>query len=134
MVQRLSRHLVFALLCASSALSVAAACTPREEAAAIAAVPALVDGACVLIHALASGDQAAQSVCATAEDLAPIVRVLFASRQGDASDASSRNSAHSPVRLVQVAELPVPKGPPAIRCVAWETVAGSGASDAGNSR
>ena len=127
----MKRHLSFLAIAALSALSVVVACSPAQQAAELAAAPAVIDGACVLIHALAGGDQSAQSVCATAEDLAPLVRVLLASRQADASDAGVRKSSVSAPRLVQVAELPVPRGPAPVRCTSWETVAGSGGADGG---
>lgn len=96
-------------------------CTPAQEAA----IPSDVNAACVLIHAFDS--PLADAVCATAEDLAPFVPTILASRASNAaSDASARKTAPISVQRVQIAELPPPRSVSTRTCVLW-------ASDAGRS-
>ena len=113
----MSRHAAFLVALALSVASAVTSCTPAQGQDAINAAPALVGASCVLLHAFAHSGTADQ-VCATAEDLAPFVGAVLASR---GSDASARKVSR-PVALVQVAELPRPASSvPARRCVAWET-------------
>jgi hypothetical protein len=133
------------LLAFVAGLAIAGACTPAQMQA---AAPALTRVACVLLHALAN-DGTTDTICASAEELAPLVPQLLADRaelgaegppEADAAPVSLPAPAPTPVLVsrapavretaVIVAELPAPRRRVVRRrCVAWTPVAFSG--DAG---
>lgn len=93
------------------------ACTPAQRAEVSPAVPAFTHAACVLIHGFARSS-GADTVCATADDLAPFVAELLAARAAEPASSSARVA-------FAVAELPTPKtarAPPRRRCALWVPV------------
>lgn len=112
-----------ALLSAALFFAIDVACTPAQRAA---AVPALTEAACVLIHGFARSGHA-DTLCATAEDLAPFVGEIIAEREANPSDVQ-----RGPMLAVAIAELPTPKkrAPPRRRCASWVQIASSSVGDA----
>ena len=126
----LLRHAVFVagvVLAFGSVLMCGPACTPADRAAVAQTAPSAIEGACVLLHALAKSG-AADSVCATAEDLAPFVGVVLATRAADAPSTSARRAPRPSVPRRQIAELPAPRTTATRTCVLWREEL---ASDAG---
>ena len=103
------------------------ACTPAQRAELAPAVPAFTRAVCVLIHGF-TRSSGTDTVCATAEDLAPFVAELLAARAAEPASSSVRVA-------FAIAELPAPKtarAPPRRRCALWVPVASlvNGTSDA----
>jgi len=106
------------------AFAVVAACSPSERRA---AVPAFTKAACVLLHAALS-DGTTDTICATAEDLAPLVGTMIAAREEPEPARASLGFAV----LEPVAELPAPaKRVPRRRCVSWVPVSSRALADGG---
>jgi len=112
-------------------------CTPAQRETARTLAPVLERIACVVLRA-ATTDGTVDQICATADELAPLVRTLLESRAaaGDAlaleGDASTSRVSLA-VALQPIAELPAPKRRVARRhCALWLPVASStdGSADA----
>lgn len=120
----------FALL-VGAFLAVVGACSPAQQKAVEAEIPALTHEACVILHDVAQ-DGKADTVCATADDLAPLVPTILAART-ESSDAGPGVARAAMARVtVPIAELPTPtKRAARRRCVAWMLLEKGQAIDAG---
>ncbi len=112
----MTRGLVLGALLSVLLFLAVEACTPAQRAA---AVPAVTDATCVLLHGFVSSGTV-DTICATAEDLAPFLADMLAQREAELPQ-------RGPMLAVAVAELPAPKkrAPPRRRCASWVPVASS---------
>lgn len=89
-------------------LIVSVACTPAQRAA----VPTIEKDACILLRL--AGDPTINSVCATADDLAPFIPTIIASQKEEA------DAGHVSQPMVAFAMPISTKRPPAKRhCTTW---------------
>lgn len=105
----------------------AVACTPAQIRA---AVPAVTQAACVLIHGFVRSGHA-DTICATAEDLAPFVAELIAEREAEPVAAAVAGPQRGPALNFAVAELPLPepkkaRAPAKRRCASWLVLSSDG--------
>jgi hypothetical protein len=128
------------LLCGWLAFEITA-CTPAQREIAAVVVPAVQRGACVILRALAP-DGVTDTICATADELAPFVRTLLEERTEEAPKLSSGAGPAEvaparlalAVKLEPVAELPAPPRRVAKRrCAHWVPVLSSSSADAASS-
>lgn len=115
------------------------ACTPAQREAVRELAPPVVKAGCVLVRALAD-DETPREVCATAEDLLPLLDELLAEREERARVRLAMAAPPvEPTPVVAFAFPDVPKArAPRRRCVAWASAkttkdagAEGGASDGG---
>lgn len=108
------------------AFALVIACTPAQREMVRELAPPAVKAGCVLVRALAD-DDTPREVCATAEDLLPLLDELLAERE---EKARARETAEPAALRVAYAFPEVPKArAPRRRCVAW--VSSKSAKDAG---
>lgn len=106
--------------------SIVVACGPVRMPTAKDTIPLLVEGTCIMLRARSS-DQTKHEVCATAEDLAPLLAPIVDDLLTERGDARQRGA----LVAFAIPDLDPPKkakkpAKPRRRCVAWEEVASGG--------
>ncbi len=118
------------MLALVAAFGLVASCTPAQKADVAIVAPALKRAACVVLHA-AAHDGTIDTICATADELAPIVRTLLEARATEPDAGTS--TLGLAVALRPIAELAVsPRRVARRHCALWVPVVRSeaGALDA----
>lgn len=102
--------------------AVAVACTPAQREAARELAPAAIRAGCVLLRALAD-DDTPREVCATAEDLLPLLEEILSERE-ERARVRAALLGREPVEAAPRVAFAFPELPPKVRaprrrCIAW---------------